>query len=214
MIRVRDFADQNSLSVSRVHQLIAEGHLEARQGNAGWTVERVEDRFVPLSRPLSSPNAWALLRLLAGLDIPEVSPTVRHRLRGKIARMRTHRRPDLLLMSWIAARATPHTFSISSKNMHGLLESSLLSNVSRYAENAARRGGLDYTAYISPVNLRTFIDQFTQVESAANVVLYETENVWASDRHLSDVLSIADRFDRDSRSGPNDTLLLLRGLAL
>lgn len=89
-ISIPEAARALGLSPARVRAMASRGQLAAAKVGDRWLVERsaVEQRRrekVPSGRRFTSRNAWALLLLASGEDVPKLDPSVRSRLRRAIA---------------------------------------------------------------------------------------------------------------------------------
>lgn len=89
-VSIPEAARLMQLSPGRVHALVAGGGMPAVKVGGRWLIERSEverrRRAEGLrGRPFAPHNAWALLRLASGEDVPALDPSVRSRLRKALA---------------------------------------------------------------------------------------------------------------------------------
>ncbi len=89
-ISIAEAASLLGLSATRVRAMAAHGQLAALKVGGRWLVERgaVEQRRrgeAPRGRRFTPRNAWALLLLASGADVPKLDPSVRSRLRRALA---------------------------------------------------------------------------------------------------------------------------------
>jgi excisionase family DNA binding protein len=89
-ISIAEAASLLGLSATRVRAMAAHGQLAALKVGGRWLVERgaVEQRRrgeAPRGRRFTPRNAWALLLLASGEDVPNLDPSVRSRLGRALA---------------------------------------------------------------------------------------------------------------------------------
>lgn len=89
-VSIPDAAKALNLSPSRIQALVAHGQIPASKIGGRWLIERavVERRGrekAPSGRPFAPHNAWALLLLASGEDVEGIDPSVRSRLRRRLA---------------------------------------------------------------------------------------------------------------------------------
>ena len=100
------------VSDARVRQLIAAGDVRARQIAGRWLVDVASLRSAPRrGRPMSPRIAWALVELVEGRRAPWLSNEEAYRLRLQRSRLAQDKEPEILLRSWLAARAVRHALS-------------------------------------------------------------------------------------------------------
>lgn len=90
LISIPDAAQSLGLSRNRVREMAVHGRLGALKIGDRWLVERsaVEARRRKgghSGRPFEAHNAWALLLLASGVEVEEIDPSVRSRLRRALA---------------------------------------------------------------------------------------------------------------------------------
>ena len=111
-VSVADAARQLDISTERVRQRIGTGQIHARQVAGHWLVDPASLPSAPRrGRPMSPRIAWALVELGAGRRAPWLTPGDAYRLRVRIGRLADDDNPELLLRSWLAARADRHVLS-------------------------------------------------------------------------------------------------------
>jgi hypothetical protein len=107
MLSVKDYAVRQGITVARVHQLIAEGAIEASKIGSSWILPESElGRRPPVSRPMSPTNAWQFIALISGAQATgDLDPKSRWRLDRKREVLREAPDPVGLLSSWLRKRA-------------------------------------------------------------------------------------------------------------
>lgn len=97
------------VSPARTRQLIADGRLDARQVAGRWLVDVASLPSAPRrSRSMSPRIAWALVEMAAGRRAAWLSNEEAYRLRARRHALVGDPNPELLLRSWLAARAHRH----------------------------------------------------------------------------------------------------------
>jgi len=100
------------VSPVRVRQLIAGGGIAARQVAGRWLVEVASLPSAPRrGRPMSPRIAWALVELGEGRRAGWLGSEEAYRLRSRRDALAADAAPELLLRSWLAARAQRHQFA-------------------------------------------------------------------------------------------------------
>lgn len=109
---VPDVARMLQVSDRRVRQLIDAGELRARRVSGRWLVDVSSIPSAPRrSRAMSPRFAWGLIEYVEGRRAPWLSPGDYCRLRSFRDRLATDPEPELLMKSWLAARATREVMS-------------------------------------------------------------------------------------------------------
>jgi hypothetical protein len=173
-VGVPEAARMISVSPVRVRQLIASGQLRARQVGGRWLVDVESLPSAPRrGRPMSQRIAWALAELGDDRRAPWVSAGEISRLRAQRGRLVDNPEPELLLRSWLAARAHRHV--LSAPNPQGLREDPriVLSGISD--PRSRMSAGAEVEAYVHDDDLQAVRADHLLVPSSgarANVVLH------------------------------------------
>lgn len=120
-VGVPEAARMLGVSSVRARQLIADGKLDARQVAGRWLIDVASLPSAPRrGRPMSPRVAWALAELADGRRAPWLRHDEAHRLRARRNELLRDADPELLLRSWLAARAQRH--QLSAPDPHRLLD--------------------------------------------------------------------------------------------
>lgn len=195
-ISVAEAAQRLALSVSRVHQRIADGSLPAVRVGRQWSID--ESLLDQVSRrpgqPVSRRAAWAVLALSTGASQAgaselmrklQLSPTEWSRARKRLADIRNAPHPEDLLRAWLQRRAERRVFRASPRDLADIRADPrlLLSGLSH--PDSAMAAPDVAEGYLAKSELDAFIDRYLLVEAPdrrGNVVLHvaerRPESVW------------------------------------
>ncbi len=111
-VGVPEAARMLGVSPVRTRQLIAAGRIDARQVAGRWLVDVASLPSAPRrGRPMSPRVAWALASLADGHRASWLRDDEAYRLRARRNELVHDAEPELLLRSWLAARAHRHQLS-------------------------------------------------------------------------------------------------------
>jgi excisionase family DNA binding protein len=197
LVSVAEAAHRLGVSLSRVHQRIANGSLPAVRVGNQWEIDESLLHQVSSRRgqPLSWRGAWAVLALASDDAFPggaselvqdmNLSPSEWSRARKRLAAIRDEADPAELLRAWLKRRADRRVFRASSRDLADIREDPrlLLSGVSHPGSAMASPEVVE--GYLAKEELDRFIDRYLLVEAAdrrGNVVLHvverRPESVW------------------------------------
>jgi hypothetical protein len=195
--KVSDYARNNAISVSRVHQLVADGHLPATRDGHWWMIDDAVTRFVPVARPLAEDNAWVLLQALDSGQITTDNRSVRFRTKAMIRRLETDSNPPALLRSWVARRADIHRFPVSIRSIRILRVDTRVRRQFSYHVGDKRRGGQDLSGYVTRRDLAFVVRDNKTVEgSRVNLTLRVADSLWPAQARSRYTLMLLDDWER------------------
>lgn len=165
------------VSERRVRQLIAAGDLRARQVGGRWLVDVAS---VPNARrrgrPMTPRAAWGLIESVEGRRAPWLSPNDVVRLKHMRDRLRADPQPQLLLKSWLVARADRYELSSAEPDELRRDPSIVLSGIS---DPRSRMSAADQVeAYVHVDFHQELLAEHLLVSSSgprANVILHVSE---------------------------------------
>jgi len=199
--KVSDYARQNAISVSRVHQLVADGHLSATRDGQRWMIDDTLARFVPVARPLAEANAWVLLQALDSGQIPTDDRSVRFRTKAMIRRLEADSNAPALLRSWVARRAVTHRFAVSVRSIRILRVDNRVRRQFSYHVGDKRPGGQDLSGYVKRSDLALVVRDNKTVEgSRVNLTLRVTDSLWPAQARSRYTLMLLDELERGDSS--------------
>ena len=217
-ISILEAASRLQLSPARVRVMAARGQLPAAKIADRWVVERsaVEQRRKQKAfrgRHFTPQNAWAMLMLASGDDVPHLDPSVRSRLRRALALEGLQ-----ALAPRLRDRADVSMYSAHPAELPYVLEDEVLVRSGISAAGSLKLGllsGQEADGYLAESQLQSFIARhaLSPAGSDGNVRLRAVpDDVWPnlSGRPVAPraavALDLADEFDPRSQAAGKELL--------
>ena len=199
-IELAEAARMMGVSAVRARQLAREGRLRARRVGGRWLVDAASVPSAPRrGRPMSPRIAWALVQISRGGSADWIEPRESYRLRKALDRLVADDEPELLLRSWLAARAERELLSASEVDALHADARLVLSGLSD--ERSGLSAAANVEAYVRAEDADAVRRDHLLVDagSNANVVLHVSPLL--PDRPVLVLLLAADLADHD---GPRE----------
>ena len=172
-VSVPQAAQIMGVSVARARRLAADGRLHARLVGGRWLIDAASLPSAPRrSRPMSPRMAWALVALSDGGRPDWVGPRESYRLRRALNRLAADDEPELLLRSWLAARAERRRLSASDVQALRADARVILAGVSDERAGLSAAGDVEGYVQVGDADVVIRDHLLIEAESSADVVLH------------------------------------------
>lgn len=188
-VSVAEAAKSLGVGVSRIHQRIADGSLQAERIGSQWVVDelsllRVAERHRP-GRPLSARSAWAIIALAEGDEesLRALAPGERARAKSRLAALlalagdapkheQDVRRVASVLRAVLRNRARRELRKAATADLSALREDPCWKSIISPA--ASGIASTDVDGYVSSQDLKPLAEEFSLMpaDGGANVVVH------------------------------------------